>query len=300
MLWVIFALLLAATLATILFPLWRTPGAVPARAAYDLAVFRNQLAEVDADVERGLVLPDQAEGARLEIQRRMLAAGPGNAPSDNPRARKAAAVVISIILPLGAGLLYAAYGNPRLPGEPYAYRLRHEPAVILAHTADRLSAQLSTDPSAAGYLRLAELYSQGHDFDHAEEAFRRAIALGADTASSWAGLGEAIVLTSGGAVAPDALDAFARALELDRREPRARFYAGMAEAQIGNVRNAVAIWRDLEDDSRSDEPWLPLLREEIAAAARLGKFNPAAVPPTPASAAALRDAVTAMNKAMER
>ena len=299
MLWIAFALLLAATLAALLYPLWRAPSASPSRAAYDLAVYRGQLAEVEMDVGGGLVSPEQADAVRLEIHRRMLAAGSdGSAPADDRRARTAATIVVALMLPLGAALLYASVGNPQLPDQPYADRLEHDPAVILADAADKMGAQLAEKPSGTGYLRLAGLYSRSRDFEHAADAYRRAIRLGADNAFAWAGLGEAIVLAAGGAVAPEALAAFAHALELDAREPRARFYAGMAEAQIGNYRAAVAIWRDLEKDSTSDAPWLPLVRSQIAALAKLGRFDPATVPPAPTSAAALKAAVAAMNKAM--
>ena len=301
MLWIAFALLLAATLAVLIYPLWRAPSASPARAAYDLAVYRGQLDEVELDVGRGLVSPDQAEAARLEIQRRMLAAGSGApTPSDDRRARTTAAIVIALMLPLGAGLLYASTGNPQLPDRPYADRLQHDPAVILANAADKLGAQLASNPSAAGYVRLAELYSLQHDSEHATSAFQRAISLGATSASTWAGLGQSIVVADGGAVGPQALAAFAHALERDAHEPRARFYAGMAEAQIGNFRAAVAIWRDLENDSTPDAPWLPLLRREITSAAATGRFDHNTVTPVPPSAEALNAAAAAMAKAMNR
>jgi cytochrome c-type biogenesis protein CcmH len=299
MLWIVFALLLTATLAVVLYPLWRASKPAPARADYDLKVYRAQLAEAESDVERGILSPDQAEGARLEIQRRMLAAsGDGRAPSDDRRARTTAAIIIALVLPLGAGLLYASWGNPQLPGQPYAQRLQHDPTVILADAADKLSAQLSVKPSAAGYLRLAELDSSIHDYAHAEAAYRRAIQLGADTAFAWAALGECTMLAGGGMLTPDALAAFAHALELDAREPRARYYAGMAEAEIGNFRNAVAIWRDLQADSKPDAPWLPALRRGIDTAAKAGRIDPSSIPPAPASAATFNAAVAAMKKAM--
>ena len=301
MLWIAFALLLAGTLAVVLYPLLRAPAAVPARAAYDLAVYRGQLAEVELDAGRGLVSPDQADAARLEVQRRMLAAGSdATAHSDDRRARVTAAIVIALMLPLGAGLLYASYGNPQLPDRPYAARLRMEDAVKRADEADKLNLRLAAKPTAAGYERLAELYSSQHDYELAAEAFEHAIRLGTGTAFTWAGFGESLVFSGGGAVAPRALAAFARALELDAGEPRARFYAGLAEAQIGRFRDAVAIWRDLEKDSAADAPWLPLLRKQIAAVAKLGRFDPASVPHAPASAETLKAAVAAMNKSMER
>jgi len=301
MLWIVFAILLAATLAMLLWPLLRTPAtAAPVRGAYDLAVYRNQLAEVETDVARDLLSPAQADAARLEIQRRMLAvASDARAPTDHRRARTAAAVVIALVLPAGAGLLYASLGNPDLPDRPYAERLKHDPAVILTNAADRYAAELAAHPSAAGYLRLAELAERVRDYDRASDALRRAIGLGSDTAFTWGALGESIALAQGGLTA-DALAAFAHALELDAREPRSRFYAGMAEAQIGNYRKAVAIWRDLEKDSKPGAPWLPLLSKQIPAIAKLGRFDPDTVAPEPPSAANLKAAAAAMNKMMGR
>jgi cytochrome c-type biogenesis protein CcmH len=299
-LWLIFALLLTATLAALLYPLVRAPKAALARADYDLAVYRAQLAEVDTDMDRGVVSPDQAEAVRLEIQRRMLEATKTGtrASADDRGARRAAAIVIAVILPVCAGLLYASRGNPDLPDRPYADRLEHDPAVILANAAAQMETQLAAKPSAHGYQRLAELYLQQHDYERAAASVKQAIQLGADDAGDWALLGQAIVLGSDGIVAPQALAAFARALELDAREPRARFYAGLAEAQIGNLKGAVAIWRDLEKNSRDDAPWLPVLRRQMATVAKLGKFDPLSVPPSAPSAAALAAAVAAMNRAM--
>jgi len=304
MLWLVFALILAAVLAALLTPLWRAPKPVPGRADYDLAVYRAQLAELEADGKRGLIAPAEADSARLEIQRRMLAAESGPLPADGPppiddrRARLATAATIALVLPLGAGLFYAAQGNPQLPDKPYAERLEHDPAVILAVATAKLDGELSAKPSAAGFKRLASLYLLQQSYDNAAAALRRAILLGADNADSWAELGEAQVLASGGAVTPEALAAFAQALQIDPRAPRARFYAGMAEAQIGHLKAAAAIWRDLEKDSAADAPWLPLLRRKLAELGRRGGFDPDSVPPAPPDAAALKEAVAAMMRAM--
>lgn len=299
MLWLVFALLLAGAVAALVWPLLRGRFDAPDRRAYDLAVYRVQLAEVDADLERGLVAPDQGEAARLEIQRRMLAADTASAaPSDDRRTRIMAAIVVGVTLPVGAGLLYAAYGSPQLPDRPYAERLETEPAVRLAYEADKLTADLIVHPNAPGYIRLAGLFIKQDDFDDAAEAYRRAIVHGGDNAGTWSRLGETYVLASKDAVVPQALAAFARALDKDPREPRARFYAGLAEAQIGRLKAAVAIWRDLESDN-TDPSLSLLLDNEIARLGRQGGFDPQTVPPSPPDAASLNAAVEAMTKAMK-
>ena len=300
MLWIWLALITLATLAALLWPLLRAPLPSASRADYDLAVYRTQLAELKADAARGLLPPDQAEAATLEIQRRMLGAIPSPVPADDRRARRMAVIVIVGVVPLCAVLLYASLGRPSLSGQPYAERLEHDPAVIVADAAAKLETALAAKPSVAGYRRLAQLYRRTDDFDRAIAAQKRVLELGADKAADFADLGELAVFAAQGGVGPDALAAFAQALSRDAREPRARFYAGLAEAEIGNLRAAVAIWRDLEEHSQPDAPWLPLLRREIETVAKTGKFDPATVPPAPPSAATLTAAVEAMQRAMNR
>jgi cytochrome c-type biogenesis protein CcmH len=296
----VFAAVTLATLAVLIWPLVRAPAALGTRADYDLGVYRAQLAELDADTARGLITPVSADAARAEIQRRMLAAASSPVPADDRGARRTAAVAIAVTLPLAAALLYMAYGRPQLPDAPYAERLKHEPAVILANAGAKMEAQLAAKPSIAGYRRLAEFYLRTNDVPRAAAAQKRAMQLGADSAADWADLGEIDVIAAQGAVGPEALASFAQALKRESREPRARFYAGLAEAEIGNARRAVAIWRDLERDSKPDAPWLPVLRRQIAAVSKSGGFDPATVPPETPSSAMLDQAVAAMAKAMNR
>ena len=298
MLWIVLALLTLATLATLLWPLLRAPAPAASRADYDLAVYRAQLVELKTDSARGLLPPDSVAAATLEIQRRILGVEPASAPADNRRTRQTAAVVIAAVVPLCAALLYASLGHPQLSGAPYAERLEHDPAVIVADTAAKLETALAAKPSVAGYRRLAQLYLRTNDFARAAAAQKRVLELGADKAADFADLGEMTVFAATGGVGPDALAAFAKALSRDPREPRARFYAGLAEAEIGNLKTAVAIWRDLEQDSEPDAPWLPLLRREMATVAKTGKFDPATIAPVPPSPATLTTAVEAMHRAM--
>lgn len=212
---------------------------------------------------------------------------------------KSAIAVLGVVVPLSAGLLYAAWGNPSLPDQPYAERLEHDPNVILAHTADTMKAALATNPSADGYRRLAELNLRRQAFADAATAEEEAIRLGARSSADWSDLGEMRMLETGGTITPKALSAFAAALTADARDPRARLYVGLAEAQTGHSHEAVAIWRDLEKDSRADAPWLASLREQIAATAKKGGFDADTIAPAPPSLESLKAALAAMQKAMK-
>ena len=296
MLWLIFAVLTLAVIAVLLFPLLRRSADEPApRVDYDIVVYRHQLAEIDQEIERGLLTQAQADAARGEVHRRMLAAEDAElkmpvkpAATGHRRARLVAIAAIATLLPLGAAVFYGLLGNPRIQGEPYAWRLKNDPQLIVAAAAQKLAELLGNSPSAAGYRRLAEMDFATRNYAEAAAADRRAIALGAKDAATWSELGESVVLANGGAVVPEAVMAFSSALSLDPHDARARFYIGLAQSQIGNLKQAVAIWRDLENGAPPDAPWLPLVREHIAAFAKEGGFDPSSVPPRPPFATMLR------------
>jgi cytochrome c-type biogenesis protein CcmH len=283
-LWISFALLTIIVLACLLRPLLRRISSEYAPAECDLAVYKDQLVELDREVADGLLDADLAAAARTEIQRRILGrAADSTAPAASRSRRRARLVVAAGLflgVPLGAVALYGDLGAPQLKGQPFAGR-QNDPDFAMARMVDHLSARLRAKPDAAGYATLAESLFTLKRYDEAIEAFRRAIGMGVADPEMMASLGEAYVLTNDGAVTPEAQQAFQHALMLDRSAPRSRFYLGLAHAQIGQFREAVSIWRDLEKDSPAESPWLPMLREHIRAFAEQGGFDPASVPPMP-------------------
>jgi cytochrome c-type biogenesis protein CcmH len=142
------------------------------------------------------------------------------------------------------------------------------------------------------------MYFNTRNYEQAADADRQAVALGATDSATWSEFGESVVMANGGAVVPEAMMAFTNALAIDPHDDRARFYIGLAESQIGNLKQAVAIWRDLEKDAPADAPWLPIVRQHIAAFSKQGGFDPTSVPPSPPSPRVLNVAVTAMTNAM--
>ena len=307
MLWIIFLAMTLAVLAVLLFPLIKGAGViVPPRADYDMVVYRAQLAEIDEEIGSGLLSGPQAEAARAEVLRRMLAAEDAEFEiaerpvwAANRFARLAVIAAIAVVVPLGSAIAYGALGSPDLPGKPYAWRVKHDPEFIAQTSAAELEAELKAKPSAAGYKQLANLYFAARQYDKAVAADRRAIALGDDSALIWSELGETVVMQNGGAVAPDALIAFTKALERNAKDARGRFYFGLAEAQIGSFKEAVAIWRDLEKGAPAGAPWLGMVREQIARFAKEGGFDPASVAPHPPSTQSMKAAVAAMTSAVQ-
>ena len=286
-LWISFAVLTLAVLATLILPLLRRSAAAPPRVDYDMVVYRDQLAELERDQERGLVTPDQVEAARTEILRRMLAAEDAEPPpgaksllAGDRRMRMIAAVSIIVLVPTAALGIYARLGAPSLPDQPYALR-GADPEFRMTEMADRLAADLRQKPDADGFVTLAETLFQLRRYPDAVEAYRQAIAMGVVDAQILTSTGEAMVMSNDGMVTPDARQTFQQVLTLDKDDPRARFYLGLAKAQIGKNAEAVSIWRDLEKGRPAEAPWLPMLREHIQEYAKQGGFDPAKIDPVP-------------------
>ncbi len=118
-----------------------------------------------------------------------------------------------------------------------------------------------------GWALLGRSYVGLQQFPEAVDALGRAHALAPDRADIAASYGEARVAAADGRVTDEARSVFAGVLAADPREPRARFYLGLAKAQGGDVRGALQDWVDLVALSPADAPWLAAVREQIARAA---------------------------------
>lgn len=306
-LFVVFGVMTAVVLALLVPPLLRRPGERLPRAAYDLEIYRDQLREIERDVERGLIDSSQAASARTEVERRMLAADPeadtaANADASSPAAPHnpvlAVAFALVIALPLGAGSLYLWLGSPGLEGQSFAARER--PAsppgaagngsmagMDLETAATRLAERLAAQPDdIEGWMMLGRTYGVLNRYDEAVVALRHAAALSDDDPSVMAMLGEHQVFAAQGLVSPDAIDSFESALAADPRQPVAHFYLGLADAQAGDKRGALDRWVALAKDSPADAPWLPDVRariEELADAlgVDVATLLPEAPPATP-------------------
>jgi cytochrome c-type biogenesis protein CcmH len=290
--WVLAALLSAAVIALFAWPLLsrrEKDAGGGAEAGADLSVYRDQLGELDRDVARGLLPVSEAASARLEIQRRLLAAaGMSDKAPRLPRGttiRPLAAAVLLLFLPAIAIALYLHIGSPGLPGEPLASRtIAADGDQQLVNLAGLLEAKLAADPSdAKAWAVLGKIKGELGRYQESADAYARAIARHqADGNTPEADLqslyGEALTAAANGQVTPKAKAAFAATLALDPKEPRARFYLALSDAQAGNLDMALGQWVALEADTPADAAWRATLEDQINAAAKQLGRDPASLP----------------------
>ncbi len=269
--WIILASLTAIVLFVLLRPLAAAGARDRASEAFDAAVYRDQLGEIESDRARGLLGEEEAEAARIEIARRLLAAdrqtqASGTAESNATRAR-AATIGVALALPLLALGLYLAYGSPRLPDQPLAARLQ-DPASDrnLEALVARVEARLREHPEEGeGWDVIAPVYMSWRRYDDAAEAYAQANRLLGESAKRLSGQGQALVLSNNGVVTEDARHALERAVELDPTLIEPRILLTIAKEQDGQFEAAIVDWRAMLEKTPADAPWREMVEQRIAA-----------------------------------
>jgi cytochrome c-type biogenesis protein CcmH len=265
--WLVFALMTAAAIFAVLWPLSRPARVLRGSGA---AVYRDQLDEIERERAGGLIRDAEAHAARTEVSRRLIAATErAEAPVEVTGTlwrRRAAAIAALVIVPLiGAGV-YLRHGSPNLPGQPLADR---RGGTVENRSLESLIAQaeahLDREPNdGRGWEVLAPVYLRLGRLDDAVKARRNALRLNGETATRQADLGEALVAAANGVVTADAKQSFDRALALDAGELKSRFYSGVAAEQDGQRAKAAQIWRAMLSEAPPDAPWAASVREALA------------------------------------
>jgi cytochrome c-type biogenesis protein CcmH len=266
--------------------------------ASDVRVYRDQLAEIDRDLARGVLSPEEAGQVRVEISRRLLdadrkaAATTADDDAGPPRGTVVAALAMGAVVIAGTVALYARIGAPGYPDLPLAARLemadaaranRPSQAAAEAEVAARIPPVTNADPrhlelveqlrsaladrpdDLTGHQLLARNEAALGNFPEARRAQERVIALMGDRATGpdYADLADLMILAAGGFVSPEAEEVLLQALRRDMNNATALYYSGLLYSQTGRPDNAFAIWRRLLERSSPDDPWYLPIRAQI-------------------------------------
>jgi cytochrome c-type biogenesis protein CcmH len=267
-LWIIFAVMTAAAVLAVLWPFGRPPRG--RSGGGDRLVYQDQLLEIGRDHAAGLIGENEAESARAEISRRLLAAAATELPAAPAsslllRYRITAAVMAIVILPTVALSLYLKLGSPDVPGQS-AFARSDAPRGARSITAlvARVEARLARNPDdGVGWEVLAPVYLRLGRYDDAVAAWRKAIALNGESPKHESDLGEALVAAGNGIVTAEAKTAFQRAVAGDPNDAKARYFLGLADAQDGNGEAAAAKWRTMLAGA-PNSPWANFVRAALA------------------------------------
>ena len=266
-LWFVFALMTVAAIFAVLWPLGRTGRAQDQGS--EVAVYKDQLAEIERDLAAGSIPAPDAEAARIEISRRLLAAAasePAMAATSSVTWRRVAAVLALAGLPLVAMGVYMPLGSPKLQDFPLAQRERVPgKAQSLENLVAQVQQHLEKNPTdGRGWNVLAPVLQRLGRFDDAVRAYRNSLTYNGESAERRADLGEAIAAAAGGVVTAEAKTEFERAHALDADDPKANYFLGLAAEQDGRKDDAANIWRGLLAKAPADAPWRALVQTSLA------------------------------------
>lgn len=297
--WIITGMMAVLAAAILARAAWRDAARpLEARAQSDIEVYRAQLAELERDVARGVVQPADAENARTEIARRILAADAAQDPrADAQGPGKRVILVLGVLLVAGSLALYLRIGAPgygdlalvdRIAFAEEVRKTRPDQATAEAS----LPAHQMPDGLSPDYIDLLEKLRltvanrpddlQGNallvqnevnvgNFSAAARAQRNVLRIKGDqaTVEDLANYGEFLVLAAGGYVSPQAEVALRAALARDGRNGTARYYLGLMLVQTGRPDQGFRIWDALLREGPEDAPWIPPILAQITEVSQL-------------------------------
>ena len=289
-LWPILTLMTLGAVIAVWWPLARRQSSV--RSGSDIAVYRDQLDEIDRDQAASRIGNVEAEAARVEVSRRLIAAAEtakarSIAPAAGPAGwyRRATLAAGIVLLPAGAGAVYLSLGSPGLVSVSMNAATGGQPLPAgIEHTVAEVETYMESNPrNGRGWELLAPVYLRLGRFDDAVRARRNALEIFGPDAAHLGDLGEAMVMASGGVVTAEAKSLFERANAADPEDVMAQYYLGLSAKQDGRRDEAEKRWRALVSRAGEGAEWLPLVKDALA---RIDEKGPSAVVAAPASGAA--------------
>ena len=288
--WIMCAVLTVAVVLVLTRPLTTTRagaggdggGASETEPALD--IYRNQLKEIEADAARGLIDKADAEAARVEVARRMLAIAErreaghkaGDATTAKPAERAFLAIAAGV--PVIALAIYMSLGSPGLPSQPAAERQARLASADsdVRELVARVEARLRDAPGdGMGWDVIAPVYLRLERYREAVDAYARALAILGETPVRLGGYAEALVLQSNGIVTEPARRAYERLLVLQPGRPEARFGLALAKEQDGDLKAAFADYSAIIETAPPEAPWRGYVGERLQIVAeRLGQPVP--------------------------
>ena len=246
LLWIAFAVMTAIVALAIVRPFWR-PGPGAGASSHDIAVYKQQLQEIEEEKARGLLGDAEFTSARIEISRRILAAS--DASTGGPTAANASPLVpyamISVLAILAMGT-YLIYGSPGLQDQPLSARVSPDGTPSIELLVARVEERLRSHPNdGAGWGVVAPVYMRLGRYADAALAFDRQIELLGETPDRLGDLGEALTYANDGTVSVEARAAFQKAQAKEPANSRAGFWLGVADEQGGKLAEAVAAYKKL-------------------------------------------------------
>ena len=261
------ALLAAAFAAWPLLRSRRTNRAAPEHDAANVAVYSDQLSELQSDLSNKLLTQAQFDLARNELERRVLQDVPaqqGGAEKVNNKTAPYLGIALALAIPLGGALLYYKLGNPGAmispPVDPALAQLQQVQALL-----PKLEQRLREKPDdVTGWTMLGKANMALEHYPEAVNAYAKLTALTPQDAQAYADYADALAMANGQTLLGKPRALIAQALKLDPNNGKARYLAGFAALEAGQPKEAIVHWEKLLKQIPPDSPGAAMLQEKLA------------------------------------
>jgi cytochrome c-type biogenesis protein CcmH len=308
---IVAAVMAAVALAWLLPTLLRrrdAPGAVQSGAS-NLAIIKDQLAELEADLAAGTVPRERYQQAREDLERRALDEAHDAATPVTVSRTRTTAVALSVVVPLAAAAIYWQLGSPQAliagagAGAGVHAKGNMTPQDVEAMVA-KLAARLQETPDDGnGWALLGRSYLVMRRPAEAIAAYERAAAIITDNADLLADYADALALGQDRRIEGKPLEIIERVLKIDPYQWKALAMAGSAAFDRKDYKKAVAYWERLQARTEPGSDFAREVAANIEEARQLGgikapaklaqapvapKSAPAPAPAAPAPGAGAR------------
>jgi cytochrome c-type biogenesis protein CcmH len=273
MFWLLAGLLCLLTVAALLMIKPPTAQLHSGRGEATLAIYKDQLNELDRDVAAGALGTEEADAQRTEISRRLLAASReiGTLSGVNSKFPK----LLVLVVPLLAAALYSQVGRLGLNDLPREQRLAaaetsNDWEALIARVEDQL---VKNPKDIQGWKLLIPNYLNLGRYGDAAHAMTQVIALEGPSADRLADLGEALVFENNGLVTSRSVAIIGEALKLNANNPKAQYYAALGMAQEGKTVEAKQLFQTVLAEAPVDAPYRSAVETQLA------KLQPSASAP---------------------
>jgi len=277
--WAIAAALTVAALLFLLPPLLRRRTTPPdARVAANAAIYREQLEELAAELQRGAITREEFERASREIEHRIVSEyGKPAAPQPAGwRPNTAAALAVGLLLPLAVVLGYLQLGSPNVLSGATTEPAHTVSPEQMASLVERLEARMQQTPEdAEGWMLLGRSLSVLGQYDRAAQAYARASQLSPKDAGLLADYADTLAMARGRKLEGEPFAIIKRALEIDPEHLKSLALAGSAEFERRNYAAAIGYWERILKIAPPQSDFARSVAESIAEARALAGGAPA-------------------------
>lgn len=248
----------------------RKPDTAPAQDAANVAIYSDQLAELDADLNSGLLTQQQYDLAKPELERRLLQdVSVATAAPPALQSARWTGIILSLLVPLIAVSVYLKIGNPDAINAPALQAQAEAEAspeqlqieAMLPKLVERLKEQ---PDDVTGWKMLGRALLALERFPEAAQAYEKITLITPKSAQAYADYADALGMAQEQKLAGKPTQMIEKALKLDPKNQKARYLAGFAAIEAVDPKGAIAHWERLLAELPPEQPGVDMLRQKIA------------------------------------